>query len=136
MNLSITPDQKEILRLRDIVSSLEEQVRGLTERLDSHEIMFPKEWCLSPQETRALRFLYTSANGFRTREGLRSVIVKSGSTDEKIVDVIICRLRKSVKNAAIVIETRMGEGYQLSAASREIIKVALVQSVQAEASAA
>jgi DNA-binding response OmpR family regulator len=58
-----------------------------------------------------------------TKEQLHVVITqKSGKEDidQKMVDVMICKLRKKLKPFGLVIETMWGMGYFITPASREI----------------
>ncbi len=124
--VTLTPEQNEILDLRDKVADLQEMVASLRGALGADEIMFPLEWKLSRQEADALRCLYKSENGFRNHNTIHSAIAKSGDavTHPHIVAVTICRLRKSLANADIDIgiNTRRGEGYELPAGSRAVLE--------------
>jgi two-component system cell cycle response regulator CtrA len=66
-----------------------------------------------------------------TKEQLHVVITqKSGKEDidQKMVDVMICKLRKKLKPFGLVIETMWGMGYLITPASRELAVQMLVSS--------
>lgn len=116
---------RSIAELRDENGLLREQVRQLNALL-MPAILFPKSWRLSKQERRCVGSLYASRNGFRTKEALHTAISNDieVETDEKLVDVIICKIRGKLPDM-VTIETIWGEGYRIPARGRAYIAAAL-----------
>lgn len=106
---------------RERIGELEEQVCQLHDIINDPDLHFPAAWKLTPGETRALRCLFSSKSGIRSTEILRIAISKGEETGVTLVNSIICRLRQKLKDEKIVIVTRKGEGYELTAESRAIL---------------
>lgn len=60
----------------------------------------------------------------------------SETTDPKMVDVIICKLRKKLKPFGIIIQTLWGHGYYIDETGREIVEQILTESAVTGAKAA
>jgi DNA-binding winged helix-turn-helix (wHTH) protein len=116
---------REIAALREHNELLVEQVRQLNDLL-APGLVFPRVWKLTRQERACVGSLYASQSGFRTKEALHSAI--SGDieveTDEKLVDVIIHKVRKKLP-PGIAIDTVWGEGYSISTSGRARLAAAL-----------
>ena len=109
------------------IGVLEEQVRQLNERLIAKEkLQFPHEWRLEPSEVRLLSILHTS-KGFVPYELLESRIPKHADigNPRNLVTTRICWLRHKLKPYGIEFVTRWGQGIELPAASRRIIREAI-----------
>lgn len=110
--------------LRDRCETLEEENRQLRETLAPIRV-FPKEWKLRPAHHRILSCFLQSPNGVRTDAQLRAVACHSDAECPSIIKMQISYLRKLVKPHGVEIKTRWGVGYELPAASREILERAL-----------
>lgn len=84
----------------------------------------PRGWRLTATETAYLNVL-AGRPGVTSKEAIHTLIygtARDGGPEVKIVDVIICKLRKKVRPWGVAIETRWGQGYELDAAGMRIIK--------------
>lgn len=85
----------------------------------SMDVHLPRAWKLTPGENRVLADLVKMAPGaIASKERLHSAFSgeMEAETEIKIVDVIICKVRKKLKDAGFepsVIETVWGRGYTL-----------------------
>ena len=93
---------------------LEARVIILEDALYGGEPQYPLDWKLSPQEARFLSVLLTRPE-VATREMFYASIYQQQDTvhDPKIIDVIICNLRRKLTPRGIEIETSWGRGYWL-----------------------
>lgn len=114
----------EVQRLRDRCDTLEEENRQLKETFAPIRA-FPHEWKLRPAHHRILSCLMESANGIRSYDQLRAVACRDDSECDEALKVHVSTLRRRVRELGIEIKTRYGVGYELPAASRELIKRAL-----------
>lgn len=57
----------------------------------------------------------------------------SDPTDQKMIDVVICHIRKKIKEHGIALRTRWGQGYSLPNAERDKVLVLLDQYLQPQA---
>lgn len=97
---------------------LREQIAHL-EGLLGHHWMAPVEWRLTTSETRVFGTLM--ARDLATKDAIMAALYRNAAKDEaeiKIVDVFICKMRRKLKPFGIGIETRWGEGYYLTAATK------------------
>lgn len=98
-------------RLEDRVQELEEALGVL--------ILPPLEWGLTKNESRLLGVLLERE--LVTKDTAMAALYRDRGEREpelKIVDVFICKARKKLKPFGIVIDTRWGVGYSMSAASK------------------
>ena len=116
--------QDEVGRLRDRCETLEEENRQLKETFAPIRV-FPKSWGLRPAHHRILSCFLESPNGVRSDAQLRAVACHPDAECESIVKMQISYLRKLMKPHGVEIKTRYGVGYELPAASREILRAAL-----------
>ena len=114
-------------QLRDRISELEELVLQQKAAFIP-AVSLPHAWGLQPQERLMVLALYHSS-GLLTHEQLSHVIAyKERYSDwDNIVKARICTLRKKLWPFGIEIWTRWGSGYELSTASKQIIKLAIEQ---------
>jgi DNA-binding response OmpR family regulator len=120
----MSDQQAEILRLRDRVSELEEEVIQLRGLPAVQAEMLPLEWRLTAQEARLLLAFVDAPQGFLSTEKLLRIIAKGSYRSPQLVSVIVCRCRAKTRQFGIRIETRYGQGFQMPQASREIVKAA------------
>lgn len=103
-------------RLRDRVSELEGAM-GM-------RFLTPVEWRLTGSEGRVFGVLMERE--VATKQTIMSALYRTdGIRDEaeiKIVDVYICKARKKLLPFGIKIETRWGEGYFLTAATKDHVR--------------
>lgn len=105
-----------LLRAR-IDMLLEERRERRTAELRG-DVEMPREWRLTPSESRILSGLIT-AKGALSKEALHVVSAAGVEPDTcvKIVDVYICKLRKKLAAHGIAdgVQTVWGQGYEASA---------------------
>lgn len=112
-----------LAQLRDEIDTLQEEVRQLREAL-APQIEFPRAWRLTATESRVLSALI-AATTTRSQDRLMTAVYGAGwDEDPKIIDVMICKIRKKIP-APTWIETVRGEGFRLSAAGRRAIHAEL-----------
>lgn len=108
--------------LRDRVDELQEEVRQLREQLVP-PLAFPAEWRLTKSESGVLAFLYARSPHAMSKERVLAAVwgEHEECPGEKIVDVVLSKLRPKLKPAGIVIETRWGDGFALPRTSRALL---------------
>jgi two-component system cell cycle response regulator CtrA len=125
--------ENEITRLRARNAELEEEVRQLRELLKP-SLIFPREWKMMGGEQKILASLYAAPNGFRSTAALHAALSRiDKDTEIKNVYVYVCKLRKSLARAGILIETVRGQGYRLPSESRAILTRVLERTPRNEA---
>ncbi|MFC3074666.1 helix-turn-helix domain-containing protein [Shinella pollutisoli] len=92
--------------------SLAERVRQLEELLVA-EWHPPVEWGLTPTESRLVGALMKRE--LATKSYLMSVLYsdRMEEPEEKIVDVLVCKIRRKLQLHGVAIETVWGQGYRL-----------------------
>lgn len=101
---------------------LRERIAEL-ESLLGHDFMAPIEWGLTPAETRVFGALL--ARELATKRAIMAAIYRDVTRDEaeiKIVDVFVCKIRKKIAAHGFKIETRWGEGYFLTPATKAAVR--------------
>lgn len=125
----MTDVSQETLALRIRIEELEEANRQLRETF-APKLRFPPDWGLTASEARGLAALYTSPNGFRTKEMLHCAMRRSD--DSLYIDAVrvrITHLRQKLRPRGITIQTLRSEGgWALPSKSRAMIAQALSQS--------
>lgn len=115
--------------LRDRIDELEETIRQLRDELVPQELWlwFPREWKLTPTESKVLAFVMARSPEMARRESLLTNCFSNGSSDDppdiKIVDVVICKLRQKMAPLAIDIQTVRGNGYEISKRDADILRL-------------
>lgn len=102
-------------RLRDRIDQLE-AVQGM-------KFLTPIEWRLTGSESRVFGVLM--AREVATKDAVMAALYRDTSKDEaeiKIVDVLICKARKKLAPFGVSIETRWGEGYFLTPATKALVR--------------
>lgn len=123
----LTPEQEEILTLRDRVFDLEEENAELKRILSGGNadlVQFPPEWRLSRSEATILASLMAAPEGRHTREALLALLYPHHEQDrsQNILSIFIRRIRTKLEPFGVQIVTRRGSGYELAAADRAIIQ--------------
>lgn len=118
---------REIASLRDGLALRTEEVRQLQDAF-APVPAFPAAWKLTRAETAILGALHAAKSGVLSKAALH--IATAGlevESDEKIVDIFVCKLRQKLKRAqtGVVVETRWGFGYALGPDSRVRLSAAL-----------
>lgn len=114
--------------LRERIDELEETIRQLRDELVPQEswLWFPREWKMTPTQAKVLAFIMARSPGMAKREALLtncfSVIGGDDLPEIKIVDVVICQLRKRMAPLAIDIRTVWGNGYEISKRDAEFLR--------------
>lgn len=113
--------ERQNAALRGDIEERDEIIRQLRAELVGPQLL--PEWLphLTPKEAEFLRVL--AGRDAVTRDGLYlSVYGQSDDgPDVKIVDVIICKLRRKLVDHGINIETIWGRGYRLDRDSRQLL---------------
>jgi len=107
-------DDVPMLRARiDMLLEERSEQRGRDRR---GEVMLPLALGLSPQEDRVLATLMSSPKDFATKDVLHaaSSLGVEADSNPKIVDVIVCKLRKKLTPHGLRVETVWGKGYRLA----------------------
>lgn len=121
----LTPEQEEILTLRDRVFDLEEENADLKRILSGSDelVQYPPEWRLTRVESIILASLMSAPEGRRTREAILARLYPHHEQDgsPNILSVFMTRIRTKLEPFGVQIATRRGYGYELSAADRAII---------------
>ena len=115
--------------LRDRIDELEETVRQLRDELAPQEfwLWFPREWKLTTQQAKVLAFIMARSPGMAKRESLLlncvSVPGADNMPDIKIVDVVICAVRKKIAPLGVDIRTVWGNGYEISKRDADFLRL-------------
>ena len=127
----MTTQPADIRRLRTLSEEndiLRERLRQLQDVLVP-EYRMPRRWQLSRLEDRLLRALLKSGASLLSREAAFAALYPDPDEDPDVnsFDVYVCKLRRKFRKveAPVVIETFIGEGYRLTAASVAYITAAI-----------
>lgn len=117
----------EIAKLRDRLEYVEEENRQLREALEP-SVALPVEWRLTKTEARALLALHRVRQGYMSRE--RLLVALYGlevDVEPKMVDVLVCKIRKKLRAAgtAVTIRTFHGDGFGLTREGRDALSAIL-----------
>jgi DNA-binding response OmpR family regulator len=140
MRGELTAEQNEILDLRDQVYDLQQKLANCLEeaRLDVGRPprQFPRSWRLTPAEAAMLGLFAASVDGFASRKDLHFVSARKNKyTGVKIVDVMVCKLRRKLRDTGISITAVWGAGYEISPESLAFLKAALVPDIESSGGA-
>jgi DNA-binding response OmpR family regulator len=105
----------ELSKLRERVEVLEDENRTLREAM-AVEPAFPVEWRLTRLQRRTLAALLDARGEYVHRD--RIMVRLYGphwDTNPKILDVVVCRLRRILAPTPAKILTQVGFGYRLTA---------------------
>lgn len=118
MTSTLTAEQHEILDLRDQVFDLQEQnaalIASAKAKLPSRDFVFTRAWCLTPAERQMLSVFASTEDWSASKQALHIAIRRNRATEIKIVDVMVCKLRKKLAPFGVDIETVWGFGYQIA----------------------
>lgn len=119
------PLHQEIAKLRGQVEEARETIRNLRDLL-MPPLVFPRKWQLTGAESRLLAALYSNPNGL-SREVGHAVVDNNPEplTEQKIVDVFVCKLRKKMKPYGVSFVNQWGRGYAMTPESFQIVGDAL-----------
>lgn len=107
--------ERENAMLREQIAQLQELLRGKEPP--------PIEFALTGSEAIVLGLLM--ARGLVTKEAIMSALYHDRGAEEaelKICDVFICKIRKKLKPFGIKIATVWARGWEMPAASKEIVR--------------
>lgn len=127
---TLTWEQEEILRLRDEVYSLKLQLRQARAAVAAPTpVNLPAEWKLSRPQRLIVSILY-EAQGVVSSFALDRAVRQMGDPDQRPNAgwIQAFRTRKALKPFGIEIINHRGLGYELTPASREIVRKALESS--------
>lgn len=119
---------EDVAVLRARIDQLLEERRQSRVELGLGEVHLPPEWRLTATEHRFVACLVqTPSHGCATKEKLHAALSGKDEPDTelKIVDVIVCKVRKKLAPffpGGEPIETVWGRGYKLSAAARDALR--------------
>ena len=100
--------------LQDEISVLRERIQQLEEMLMPHGVRVPPEYRLTSTEARL--FVHLASRDVASKESLMLALYSDRAGDPpeiKIVDVMVCKMRKKIAAFGIRIETIWGQGYSL-----------------------
>jgi two-component system cell cycle response regulator CtrA len=106
----------ELLRLNrqltEQVELLQEQIAFLQSALLGDSPL-PLEWRLTETEERVMRVIL--AREYASKDAIMAALYwdKDEPSDEKIVDVLVCKIRKKVQRFGIDVKNQWGRGYYL-----------------------
>jgi DNA-binding response OmpR family regulator len=110
----IRPDAllRENKRLREERDLLKEQVAFLTSALMGDDPL-PLDWNLTESEERIMRVIL--AREYASKDAIMAALYwdKDEPGEEKIIDVMVCKIRKKLKPHGIDIKTHWGRGHYL-----------------------
>ena len=104
--------EQENLLLRERIAFLEEALMGSKP--------LPVEWQLTPSEERVFGALLNRE--LASKETIMAALYADRGADEaeiKIVDVLVCKLRRKLRPFGVAIHTSWGRGYFLDRETRE-----------------
>lgn len=128
----IARDAAIIRRQQERIFELEEMLRQSKEDLPPPARFFPFEWNITPVCARGLWALYDAHEGFVSSEDLQSIMINRTDADAPgAVRVHIWRLRNLLDPMGVEIINRRKYGYQLTPASKAIIKAVLSERMEA-----
>lgn len=103
----------EITRLRGELEEANETIIQLRALLAPPEMAFPAHWKLTPKESDLLRVLMATPE--ITKEHLITALYDQDPDVEiKVIDVLVCKLRRKVLMDDVKIETVRGRGYRIA----------------------
>lgn len=115
---SAHPEQRKIHRLEDEIQRLKDQITILQDAisgLSQHPAEWEMEWGLTPQQAAFFGALVQHPVGHKA--ALMSALFWDRHPDEepdqKILDVIACKVRRKVRRQGIEIRTLFGRGWYL-----------------------
>lgn len=100
--------------LRDEITFLRERIRQLEAEFVPRSIVVPREYRLTATE--AVLFAHLATRDMETKESLMLALYSERAGDPpeiKIIDVLVCKIRKKVSRFGVCIETVWGQGYSL-----------------------
>lgn len=107
--------ERENETLRERIAQLEELLRGKEPP--------PIEFSLTGSE--AIVFGLLTTRGLVTKDAMLAALYHNSGKEEaeaKIADVFVCKLRKKLKPFGIQITTIWGRGWEMSAASKQLVR--------------
>jgi DNA-binding response OmpR family regulator len=121
--------------LRDKLDEANETIRQLEEMLAPGGPNFPAEWRLTESERRILAAFIARTDGYLSHDTIMAIAIKFRSRRGcHYAGVIIFKLRRKMESLdGIEFINRPGYGYQLTKASRELIRKALAAEAIVEA---
>lgn len=107
---------------REIIEELRERIRQLEEELAGDTDSFPTEWKLSGQQRAIMATLMRHDTATKERLHFSLYGHRIDQPGIKIIDVLICKLRKRLEPTGITIGTIWGKGYFISPEDKEHIQ--------------
>lgn len=111
--------------LQEALARKDEEIARLEAALGL-DFLTPLEWRLTGSEMRLFGVLMARESA--TKDALMAGLYRDFGKDEpelKIVDVFVCKIRKKLEPFGLSIETRWGQGYYLTPATRDQVRAAL-----------
>lgn len=142
MNL-LTPEQRMIRDQRERIDELEETLRQIRDaeaeqrRVNvSHvpQMIFPREWKLTPALSRFLAAMVSAPAGFISYDNAATALISYAHDTENAKNIVAtqtCRLRALLRPMGVEIKTLHGSGFELTPLSRAIVKQAMDRQGQA-----
>lgn len=129
MNDRLTPEQRTIATQRERIEELEEEVRQLRQSAQPTAVL-PYEWKLEPSQRKLVLALAATPSGFLNYNALFQTIncFSTETEPRQLVAQQVHRARRKLGPYGVKLIVRWGEGVEMPAASRAIIKQALERS--------
>ncbi len=126
----------ELAKLRDRYESVVEENRWLKEQLNPPGFL-PASFPLSEREEQLFKLLITRPQW--TREALCNAIYinepDEDMPDLRMIDVLVCKIRRKLKPFEIEIKTYWGKGFGMSEAMRQRAQRIIADEIAKEAAA-
>lgn len=115
-------DSAIVARQADMIEAREQQIAELKRALvgfDDIRAAIPAGMSMTLSEARAFSALLTHP---RCSNAMLMHAMGSNAEDDKVVSVVICRLRKKLKGLGLEIRTIHGQGYEIPREQRDAAK--------------
>ena len=125
---SIIPFRREtsaIEKLQAENDALRERLKAFERDFLGDDIVFPVSWRLTPSEKRVMGALLARAQVTRQQLLTAVTLYDGDEPDIKIIDVLICKVRKKLKPLGIHIKTIWGVGYFIVQTTRAELRAKL-----------
>ena len=130
--LRIELNDKSPAELIEIIDELQEELRIIKAKMFATNVFLPPEWKLTAQEETVFKALLGMSDARPVAPKERVLMALDDASgqgdymvDQKIVDVLICKIRKKLAPFGVDITTHWGRGYSVDSATRRAYDVAI-----------
>jgi two-component system cell cycle response regulator CtrA len=115
--------QIEVSKLRRRVEELEAAVDYWRDKAKpACDLLCPLDWHISASEETILGVLLRApAAAFATRRSINAALYGDRCTSDRVLDVLLCKLRRKIAPRGVVIENVWGRGFRLSDTGRAVL---------------